>query len=159
MDALMVDKGDPWHPSQATIEQANRMCREVSRVLAPDGLFVQISFEQVHFRRPFLMGAHVCSKARKSSVDKVCCCSDVSPGVDCCQERKSSANTSRTRVVPSLDCTQTVVAVCCCPGEEDVGFIDTEEKCSIYGWTLQTFDIQRQEGCFGHFLYAMRKRQ
>lgn len=61
MDALMVDKGDPWHPEPATIERCHRMCAEVSRVLVPGGVFAQLSFEQVHFRRKFLLGEHAAS--------------------------------------------------------------------------------------------------
>ena len=59
MDALMVDKGDPWNPDPGTIERAHRMCSEVSRVLAPGGVFVQLSFEQEHFRKKLLLGDHV----------------------------------------------------------------------------------------------------
>lgn len=59
MDALLVDKGDPWNPDLATVQQAHRMCSEVSRVLSPGGVFVQLSFEQAHFRRKFLLGEHL----------------------------------------------------------------------------------------------------
>ncbi len=50
MDALMCDEGDVWDPHEAVVSAAKRMCRGVTRVLRPAGLFLQISFAQPHFR-------------------------------------------------------------------------------------------------------------
>ncbi|CAM9239499.1 unnamed protein product [Ectocarpus sp. 4 AP-2014] len=112
MDALMVDKGDPWNPDQATIEQSHRMCAEVSRVLVSGGVFVQLSFEQVHFRRKFLLGEHPAAAGLLGA-------------------RRQG-------------------------GEE--GHSDDLKGGGPYGWDLQVHDIQREGGCFGQFLYLLRKR-
>ena len=58
MDALMVDEGDVWYPSTDVIQSVDRMCRGVHDVLKPDGIFMQISFAQPHFRTKYLMGYH-----------------------------------------------------------------------------------------------------
>ena len=56
MDALMVDEGDVWYPNSECKIQAHRLCREVHRVLKDEGLFLQISFAQPHFRSKYLSG-------------------------------------------------------------------------------------------------------
>ena len=56
MDAIMVDEGDVWYPEQAVIDTAHKMCKEIARVLIPQGLHIQISFAQPHFRTKYLMG-------------------------------------------------------------------------------------------------------
>lgn len=56
MDALMVDEGDVWDPNRDCKVQAHRLCREVQRVLKDNGLFLQISFAQPHFRSKYLSG-------------------------------------------------------------------------------------------------------
>eukprot|EP00903_Cladosiphon_okamuranus_P015033 g13909.t1 len=114
MDALMVDKGDPWNPEPATIESAHRMCAEVSRVLVPGGVFVQLSFEQVHFRRKFLLGEHALFM----------------PAV---------AESCRGRTGPEQG------------GEVGGGG-------GLYGWDMEVHHVQREGGCFGQFLYILRKR-
>jgi SAM-dependent methyltransferase len=59
MDALMVDEGDVWFPARTMIESSHKMCDCVRHVLkSDDGLFVQISFAQPHFRSKYLMGIH-----------------------------------------------------------------------------------------------------
>lgn len=108
MDALIVDKGDPWNPDAAVIEQCHKMCGEISRVLAPGGVFLQLSFEQDHFRRKLLLGEHVRRNSSSSG--------------------GGNNNASEAR-----------------PG-------------GVYGWDLTVHDVQREAGCFGHFLYVMRKR-
>lgn len=55
MDALMVDERDVWNPSDSVIESVDTMCRGISRVLKPGGIFLQISFAQPHFRTKYLM--------------------------------------------------------------------------------------------------------
>lgn len=51
MDALFVDK-DPWEQYDPEIAQ---MCHEISRVIRPGGLYVMITFDQPHFRKPHLL--------------------------------------------------------------------------------------------------------
>ncbi|KAG9493835.1 hypothetical protein GDO78_001617 [Eleutherodactylus coqui] len=50
LDAMMVDEKDPWRPSQDTITLVDEVLSEVSRVLAPSGRFVSITFSPPHFR-------------------------------------------------------------------------------------------------------------
>eukprot|EP00904_Undaria_pinnatifida_P011127 jgi/Undpi1/7144/HiC_scaffold_22.g09618.m1 len=116
MDALIVDKGDPWNPDPGTIERAHRMCSEVSRVLAPGGVFVQLSFEQEHFRKKILLGGHV-----------------------------TATGSTREEREPE--------------GQE--GGVDGGGEGAagggLYGWDLRVHNIQRAGGCFGQFLYVMRR--
>lgn len=121
MDALMVDKGDPWNPEPATIERTHRMCAEVSRVLVPGGVFAQLSFEQVHFRRKFLLGEHAASAYGEGG------------GID-----HGSGGGGGTPERGEQD------------GDGDGG---------LYGWDMRVHDIQREGGCFGHFLYILRKKR
>jgi SAM-dependent methyltransferase len=58
MDALMVQEGDVWNPRQTVIDQARSMCQHISRILKPNGKFLQISFAQPHFRKKYLLGQH-----------------------------------------------------------------------------------------------------
>jgi EEF1A lysine methyltransferase 4 len=58
MDALLVDEGSVWEPDPAIISSVDKMCGGVSRVLSPQGVFLQISFSQPHFRTKYLMGQH-----------------------------------------------------------------------------------------------------
>ena len=55
MDALMVDEGDVWDPEQATIDVVDSMCSGIKRVLKSNGVFIQITFCQTHFRTKYLM--------------------------------------------------------------------------------------------------------
>jgi ubiquinone/menaquinone biosynthesis C-methylase UbiE len=56
MDALVTDEGDPWRPKPEVVEYTRKMCREVYRIMRPNGgIFVQISFAQPHFRRLYLI--------------------------------------------------------------------------------------------------------
>ena len=125
MDALIVDKGDPWNPDPGTVERAHRMCSEASRVLAPGGVFVQLSFEQEHFRKKLLLG------------DYVTATSAVTP----------AAGSTGEELVPE--------------GHEGGGGGGGEEgekgAGGMYGWDLRVENIQRAGGCFGQFLYVMRR--
>lgn len=58
MDALCVDEGDVWYPAEHVIESITKMCQHISRVLRPGGVFIQISFQQPHFRTKYLMNKH-----------------------------------------------------------------------------------------------------
>ena len=121
MDALIVDKGDPWNPDKTAVEQSHRMCSEVSRVLVPGGVFLQLSFEQEHFRRKLLLGDHVMASPR--------------------------ARDGHWSTMPTA---QLGVEGCQAP---------SGARSPDYGWDLAVVNVQREGGCFGHFLYIMRKRR
>jgi SAM-dependent methyltransferase len=59
MDALMVDEGDVWDPELETIKSVDKMCSDISRVLKIDGIFLQITFAQPHFRTKYLMANRI----------------------------------------------------------------------------------------------------
>eukprot|EP00658_Telonema_sp_P-2_P063756 TRINITY_DN5253_c0_g2_i2.p1 TRINITY_DN5253_c0_g2~~TRINITY_DN5253_c0_g2_i2.p1 ORF type:complete len:254 (-),score=62.85 TRINITY_DN5253_c0_g2_i2:404-1165(-) len=54
MDAIMADEGSPWSPNHEVVQAADRTCSEIRRLLAPGGVFVQVSFMQPHFRTKYL---------------------------------------------------------------------------------------------------------
>ena len=54
MDALCTDIQDVWNPQPELVVLVDKMCQGVLRVLKPGGLFLQMSFEQPHFRQKFL---------------------------------------------------------------------------------------------------------
>jgi hypothetical protein len=58
MDALMVDEGDVWNPDPTVIQKSKDMCECISRILAPKGIHLHISFAQPHFRLKYLNGEH-----------------------------------------------------------------------------------------------------
>jgi hypothetical protein len=58
MDALMTQEGDVWNPEDSVVEKARSMCRHISRILKPGGYHLQISFQQPHFRKKYLLGWH-----------------------------------------------------------------------------------------------------
>ena len=51
LDALIIEKADKWEIDDDVYETSATYFREVSRVLKPGGIFIQISFGQPHFRR------------------------------------------------------------------------------------------------------------
>jgi SAM-dependent methyltransferase len=55
MDVIMTDNKDPWNPSQEVKERAAKVMTNIHRVLKKDGLFLQISFDQPHFRKKLLL--------------------------------------------------------------------------------------------------------
>ena len=58
MDALMTQEGDVWNPEASVISKARSMCDHISRILKPGGHHFQISFQQPHFRKKYLLGWH-----------------------------------------------------------------------------------------------------
>lgn len=54
MDALVTDEGDPWNPNEETLRATSDMMQHVARVLRPGGQFLQITFQQPHFRKRHL---------------------------------------------------------------------------------------------------------
>jgi len=59
MDALVTDEGDPWNPNEKTVQNCSRMMSEMCRVVRPGGYFLQLSFQQPHFRRKYLSPQNV----------------------------------------------------------------------------------------------------
>ncbi|KAJ3414804.1 hypothetical protein HDV05_006051 [Chytridiales sp. JEL 0842] len=63
---VVIDKGtldafltgwpdeDPWDPSEPCLQQCRDYMHQVEKVLKPDGVFIQITWSQPHFRRRFL---------------------------------------------------------------------------------------------------------
>jgi len=51
MDALVADEGSPWTPAPSATADAAAMAVEMRRLLAPGGVFLQVTFHQPHFRR------------------------------------------------------------------------------------------------------------
>jgi hypothetical protein len=58
MDALMTEEGDVWNPKESLIEKSRSMCRNIARIMKPGGHHLQISFQQPHFRKKYLLGWH-----------------------------------------------------------------------------------------------------
>lgn len=56
--ALCTDEGDPWNPSRSVVADLDAICEGVLHVLRPMGRFLSISFQQPHFRKKYLLGAH-----------------------------------------------------------------------------------------------------
>ncbi|XP_018432031.1 PREDICTED: endothelin-converting enzyme 2-like [Nanorana parkeri] len=50
LDSMMVDEKDPWNITPATVSLVDEVLNEVSRVLAPSGCFISITFSPPHFR-------------------------------------------------------------------------------------------------------------
>lgn len=57
LDSLLVDEGDVWDPVDTVKAQGHTFCSEVSRVLNPNGTFLQLSFAQPHFRTKYFMNS------------------------------------------------------------------------------------------------------
>ena len=55
MDVVLTDLKDPWNPSDEIKDRAHKTLSECSRVLINNGVFVQISFDQPHFRKKYLL--------------------------------------------------------------------------------------------------------
>lgn len=55
MDALLAEKGDVWNPSDEVRQACREEIDEVTRVLAPGGVFLYLTFGQPHFRKPHLL--------------------------------------------------------------------------------------------------------
>ncbi|KEP63126.1 UNVERIFIED_CONTAM: hypothetical protein HHA_221818 [Hammondia hammondi] len=55
MDALMTEEGSVWEPRIAVRQAADGYLAGVGRCLKPGGLFIQITFQQPHFRRRYLL--------------------------------------------------------------------------------------------------------
>jgi len=56
MDALLASNTSPWNIQQHTIDICENACYELSRIMTIGGQYIQITFEQPHFRRRILRG-------------------------------------------------------------------------------------------------------
>ena len=71
MDVIMTDNKDPWNPTEEVQERGKRVVDNVYRVLKPDGLFIQISFDQPHFRKKFIMPERIqWADFKQKTIDK-----------------------------------------------------------------------------------------
>ena len=59
MDVIMTDNKDPWNPTEEVKERGRKVVDNVYRVLKPGGQFIQISFDQPHFRKKFILPEHI----------------------------------------------------------------------------------------------------
>ncbi|KAM5163411.1 EEF1A lysine methyltransferase 4 isoform 1-T1 [Mantella aurantiaca] len=50
LDSMMVDEKDPWNITPETVNLVDEVLSEVSRVLAPRGCFISVTFSPPHFR-------------------------------------------------------------------------------------------------------------
>lgn len=50
IDSMIVDQGDPWNPKQSTRDQVHQCVKSIRTVLSSYGIFIQISWQQPHFR-------------------------------------------------------------------------------------------------------------
>jgi len=55
MDAQLADGGDAWDAPSHLMAVADAILGETVRVLRPGGLYLQLSFGQPHFRKPYLL--------------------------------------------------------------------------------------------------------
>ncbi|CAN0060786.1 unnamed protein product [Discosporangium mesarthrocarpum] len=136
MDALMVDEGDVWDPDPTVVEQADRMCREISRVLDVGGVYLQISFAQPHFRRNYLSGHHAAA------------------AVVAAAGRVGGQGGAHPVAVATGGSMGDLV---CSSHGVDVEEREMSQPGLRYGWSLENFEVQREGGCFGNFVYIMRK--
>lgn len=57
MDAILADGGDSWDPPEGLLATAEAVVAETARVLAPGGVYLQLTFSQPHFRKRYLQQA------------------------------------------------------------------------------------------------------
>lgn len=55
MDVIMTDNKDPWNPTEEVKERGRKVMTNVYKQLKKGGLFIQISFDQPHFRKKFIL--------------------------------------------------------------------------------------------------------
>lgn len=58
-DAILAAEGSVWDPEPAVVDDMDRTCRSVARVLRPGGRFLQITFQQPMFRKKYLEKDHL----------------------------------------------------------------------------------------------------
>ena len=55
MDVIMTDNKDPWNPTDEVKLRGSLVMQNVYKVLKKGGTFIQISFDQPHFRKKFIL--------------------------------------------------------------------------------------------------------
>ena len=50
----MAKEGDVWEPNQSVLTDVGKALKEIRRLLKPEGIYIQISFQQPHFRSRYL---------------------------------------------------------------------------------------------------------
>lgn len=58
LDAMVSNEGSVWSPNETTREMVTKALGSVSRVMAAEGTFISIHFQQPHFRKAYLEGRH-----------------------------------------------------------------------------------------------------
>ena len=127
MDAIMTHEQDVWNPNPTVIRNAYQMCGHISRIMPPDGTFVQISLTQPHFRNKYLLHLHDIA--------------DLSPSSD----ETDNDTTTLTMAVSGPTSTAANNTYC-----TQFGWTVNSEVAGRSDDTIST-------GMFGHYLYIMRK--
>ena len=71
MDVIMTDNKDPWNPTDEVKKRAQKVIENVHKVLKPKGQFIQISFEQPHFRKKLLVTDDITwAEFKQKNIDK-----------------------------------------------------------------------------------------
>lgn len=71
MDVIMTDNKDPWNPTEEVKERARKTIKNVHTQLKKGGLFIQISFDQPHFRKKLLYSEEVLwSELSQKTIEK-----------------------------------------------------------------------------------------
>ncbi|CBZ50056.1 hypothetical protein NCLIV_005320 [Neospora caninum Liverpool] len=127
MDALMTEEGSAWEPRLAVRQAADRYLAGVSRCLNP-GLFVQITFQQPHFRRRYMLN--------RFSLNL----NDESTRAEDGRLTPREWISAKTRNFPSQS------------------LPDRWHISEAYGWSFFHTDIEKDTpGCFSNFLFLAQK--
>jgi len=71
MDVIMTDNKDPWNPTEEVKERAGKVMANVYRQLKNGGLFIQITFDQPHFRKKLILPENIkWASFKQKSIDK-----------------------------------------------------------------------------------------
>ena len=148
MDAIMTKERDVWNPNPTVIHQAYQMCYHISRILQPQGTFVQISLTQPHFRNKYLLHLHANDSIPSSTdgdEDAV-----ITTTVQYSDSLVDPTHSNRTST-NNDDTTNN-------HNDDD----DDKYYCPQFDWTVQSQVAGRSHdigaGMFGHYLYTMKKK-
>lgn len=70
-DASLAGAGDVWNPNVESIRMAYKALLEISRLLCPGGVFLQISLSQPHFRKMYLLGQYTTKEVEVEEAEEV----------------------------------------------------------------------------------------
>ncbi|PFH33796.1 hypothetical protein BESB_080120 [Besnoitia besnoiti] len=127
MDALMTEEGSVWDPRAEVRAAADRYLAGVSRCLKPGGLFIQITFQQPHFRRRYLLKDFSMNLSGDAHL---------SP----CEPSPSAWLAQRVESFPT-------------PQKAPEAWLSSE----AYSWNFFHVDIEKEQGCFSNFLFLAQK--